>query len=133
VRNTLKWAGSLAVLALALAVVAWREARRPSATTAAAQTRSPQVVLFVDLSEEDEEEGCGAVIRAVRAAAVRGVATEEIDSRDPGDRARRYRLLIAPTVLVLEDRGAEVRRLEGEAPDTVKAIRTELERLTRRR
>ncbi len=124
----LRVVASVGILAVALAVIAWREARPQKAAVAPATTQ-PQVVLFVDLSEEDEEEGCGAIIHAVRAAAKRGIATEEADARDPGDRAKHYRLLIAPAVLVLDKDGRELRRFEGEAPNTVKAIREELEHL----
>jgi sugar/nucleoside kinase (ribokinase family) len=126
----LKLTGALAVLVLAGGIVAWREAHRNRATepepSPAGATR---VVLFVDLSEVGEEEGCGAIIRAVRDARKRGVATEEVDTRDPGDRAKRYRLLVAPAVVVLDGSGRELKRLEGESSDTVRAIRAELDRL----
>ena len=125
--NKLRVVAPLGVLALAAGIVAWREAERPRSAAASGTATKPQVVLFVDLGEEDEEKGCGAIIHAVRAAAKRGVVTEEVDSREPGERAKKYRLLIAPAVVVFDSEGRELRRFEGEAPDTVKAIRTELE------
>ena len=118
------------VLAVAASLVAWREVGRPGAAAPGATSSEPQVILFVDLSEEGEKAGCGAIIHAVRAAAKRGVVTEEVDAREPGDRAKKYRLLIAPAVVVLDADGRELRRFEGEAPVTVKAIRTQLERLS---
>ncbi|MDL2717673.1 MAG: hypothetical protein PT977_07965 [Acidobacteriota bacterium] len=125
-----KLIGALVVLALAGGLVAWREANRSrAAAPAPVPTGATRVVLFVDLSEVGEEEGCGAIIHAVRDARKRGVATEEVDTRDPGDRAKRYRLLVAPAVVVLDGSGREVKRLEGESSDTVRAIRTELDRL----
>lgn len=125
-----KLVGALVVLAFAAGVVAWREAHRTRAETSPASPRgATRVVLFVDLSEVGEEEGCGAIIRAVREAALRGIAIEEVDARDPGDRAKRYRLLVAPAVVVLDRSGRETKRLEGESPDTVRAIRAELARL----
>lgn len=126
----LRWIGALGVLALAVGVVAWREAYRSSPPAPpATPPGTTRVVLFVDLSETEEEEGCGAIIRAVRDARKRGVATEEVDTRDPGDRAKRYRLLVAPAVVVIDGSGHEVKRLEGESSDTVRAIRAELDRL----
>lgn len=132
--NRLKVAGSIAVLLLAGAVVAWREAHRDAAAAApTASARPPQVVLFADLSETEETGGCGAIIHDVREAARRRVATEEIDARDSGKRAEHYKLLVAPAVLILDEGGHEVRRFEGETPNTVKAIHDELARLSPRR
>lgn len=122
--------GALLILAAAGSLVAWREANRPATPTPKpAASGAPRVVLFVDLSEVDEKEGCGAIIHAVRAAAKRGLATEEIDAREPGEAAKRYRLLIAPAVVVLDAEAREARRFEGESPATVMAIKAELERL----
>ena len=127
----LKIVAAIGILAAAVAIVGWREAERLQVTAAGSPLRlRPQVILFVDLSEEDEEAGCGAIIHAVRTAAKRGVVTEEIDAREPGDRAKKYRLLIAPAVIVLDADGRELRRFEGEAADTVKAVRSEVERLS---
>ncbi len=124
------WIGAAFVLVLAGGVVAWREAHRTRVDVIPdAPAGVTRVVLFVDLSETGEEEGCGAIIRAVREAARRGIATEEVDTREPGDRAKRYRLLAAPAVVVLDGRGREIKRLEGESPDTVWAIRAELDGL----
>ena len=117
------------VLALAAGIVAWREADRPYAPGTYSATSKAQVVLFVDMSEEAEADGCGAIIRAVRAAAKRGVVTEEVDTRVPGDRAKAYRLLIAPAVVVLDGSGRELRRFEGEGRETIEEIRAALERV----
>lgn len=117
------------VVAAAAAVVAWREVARPNAPDSTAASAKPRVVLFADLSEEDEEAGCGAIIRAVREAATRGVVTKEIDARAPGDGAKKYRLLVAPAIIIFDTDGREQRRFEGETPDTVKAIGAELERV----
>lgn len=127
-KSRLIW--GLVVLALAGGLVAWREAHRNRATALLpSPTDAPRIVLFVDLSELGEEQGCGAIISAVRDAKKRGVATEEVDTRDPGDRAKRYRLLVAPALVMLDGSGREVKRFEGESPDTVRAIRAELDRL----
>ena len=120
---------AILVLAAAAAIVAWREAARPYVGDSATPAAKPRVVLFADLSEENEEAGCGAIIRAVRDVAKRGVATEEIDAREPGDDAKKYRLLIAPAIIIFNADGREQRRFEGEASDTVRAIAAELRRV----
>lgn len=89
-------------------------------------------MLFIDLSESTEVKGCGEIIGAVRQAARRGVPTEEVDVRDPGDRAKKYRLLVAPTVLIVDAGGHEQGRFEGESPETVRAIQAALSHLTPR-
>lgn len=124
--------GGVVVLLAAVALIAWRETRPAQGDTKPPALR-PRVVLFADLSEEDEAGACGAIIHAVRAAAKRGIPTEEIDARDPGSRAEHYRLKIAPTVVILNDDKTQARRFEGEAPVTVKDIRAALERLAVRR
>ena len=52
----LRWTIALSVLLGAVTVIAWRETQRVQTPTQA-QALSPQVVMFVDLSEEDEEAG----------------------------------------------------------------------------
>lgn len=110
-----------AVLALAGAVILWREAHREPAAPRPAASRV-RVVLYADLSEQDEAQGCGAIIRGVREAARRGAPTIEVDARSPSEHLARYRLLVAPTVLLLDASGGEAARFEGEAPETVRAI-----------
>ena len=123
---------ALAVFALFGGLIGWREWPRPSATVATPATvpsiSASRVVLYVDLGEVDEAEGCGAIIRAVRQANSRGVATEEIDARR-ADPPARYRLLVAPVVLILDATGHEVHRFEGESAKTVRVIEAELGKL----
>ena len=108
------------VFGAATGLIIWRElGRSPAASPPPAGAR---LVLYADLSEVDEAEGCGAIIREVREAARRGVTTEEIDARKPSDRLARYKLLVAPSVIFLDEAGREVKRYEGEAPDTVRSI-----------
>lgn len=109
------------VLALAAGLVLWREARRSPEAFVESTLRGPRVILFADLSEVDEAEGCGAIIRGVREAARGGVATEEIDARKSSDRLASYKLLVAPSVLFIDEAGREVKRYEGETSETVRA------------
>ncbi len=126
--------GALVVFGLAAALVGWRESHRAAASPAPPPTtpaRAPRVVLFVNLAEVDEAEGCGAIIRAVRRAAKAGLATEEIDARSAEPPAK-YRLLVAPAVLILDAAGKESSRFEGESPKTVREIEAALDKLTTR-
>lgn len=86
-------------------------------------------MLYVDLGEVDEAEGCGAIIRAVRRAGKSGMVTEEIDVRI-AEPPTKYRLLVAPAVLILDAAGQEVGRFEGESPTTIRAIEAALGKLT---
>jgi hypothetical protein len=122
-----KWAGAVLVFGAATGLIIWRELwHSPAASPAPAGAR---VVLYADLGEVDETEGCGAIIRGVREAARLGGATEEIDARKPSDRLARYKLLVAPSVLFLDEAGREVKRYEGEAPDTVRALLEQIRNL----
>lgn len=128
-----RWLWAVLVFSVAGGIVVWRESRRPPVPAATPDSptsgTATRVVLYADLSEVDEAEGCGAIIRGVRDARGRGVAAEEIDARSGSDAPARYRLLLAPTVVVLDSVGREVRRYEGESPETVRAIQAELQRL----
>lgn len=122
-----KWVGAVLVFGSATGLIIWRELwRGPAVSPAPAGAR---VVLYADLGEVDETEGCGAIIRGVREAARLGVATEEIDARNSSDRLARYKLLVAPSVLFLDKAGREVKRYEGETPATVRAILERIQNL----
>lgn len=123
-----KWLPAVAVFAVAGGLIVWREWRRPGTAPASARVSQAavQVVLFADLSEVDEVEGCGAIIRGVREAAGRGVVTQEVDSTAPSSLVARYRLVMAPTVLFVDGAGHELARHEGEGPDTVRSIQAGL-------
>ena len=125
------WLRALLIFAVAGGLIGWREWRRPRSAAPASppSVTSPRVVLYADLSEVDEPEGCGAMIRGVREAARRDVAIEEIDARTSSSPPARYRLLVAPTVLILDASGREAKRYEGESRETVSALRAELEKL----
>lgn len=109
---------------------ATREAS-PTASGASSATivAGSSVVLVANMAEADDECGCGQIIRAVRAVAQKGVATKEVDTRTNKDEAKKYRALVAPTVLVLDPSGAELRRWEGESDDTIKKMKTDLDML----
>ena len=129
---TPKWPAAVFVFAAASGLIVWREARKSTPPVSPVPVGA-RLVLYADLSEIDEAEGCGAIIRGVREAVRRGVATEEIDARRSSDRLARYKLLVAPSVLLLDEAGREVKRYEGESPDTVRAILERVRNLPPRR
>ena len=108
----------------------------PSAVPAAASSTAPaasrgSVLLFADLREADEEKDrCGIIIRSVRATRQHGVTVTEYDSGASPDVRKQHRVVVEPTVIVLDASGREVARHEGEDDATMQAIRAEMERLS---
>ncbi len=121
--------GLAAVLAAAIAVVAYKVATRPAPVAAATLPRGPSVVLVADMREADSDCGCGEIIRRVRAAKARGVSVAELAPDDGA--TRRYGVTVAPTVVFLGASGEVVSRREGEGPEVLAAVAADLERLER--
>jgi hypothetical protein len=128
-----KWIGTVAVLAIVAGVVILKirshEKTAISATYSDSSQSTPQVVLVAKPGEAASVARCGQIVREVRAAAQRGVSVREISPDSKSELMSRYRVLTTPTVLILETNGAVRARYEGEAPETLEAIRTEMKRL----
>lgn len=128
----------LGLALLSLAVFACKGRSETSATTQARTTdkaKATSVVMAINLGEEDEEGGCGDVIHAVRAAAKKGVRTREIDTRNKADMeaaSKKYRIVVQPTVVLLDDADEEVRRYEGESKETISALKTDLDTMAKK-
>jgi len=60
-----------------------------------------------------------------------GIDVAAIDSRSPGDDARRYGVRTAPTVILLDVAGNERERFEGESSSTIASLRCALDALRR--
>ena len=93
------------------------------------------VVMVANMGEADESCGCGDIIRSVRSAAAKGVRTREVDTRNKSDliaATQKYRIVVQPSVVMVDDADHEVRRFEGESKDTTTALQTELERLVKK-
>lgn len=89
------------------------------------------VLLFADLREADEEEDrCGNIIRAVRATREHGVNVTEYDSGASPDVRKQHRVVVEPTIIVLDASGREVARHEGEDDATMQAILDQMARLS---
>lgn len=109
----------------------------PPAATPATASREPvappgaSVLLFADLSEASEtEDACGVIIQTVRSARERGITVTEYDSGAAPDVRRQHRVVVEPTVIVLDAAGREIARHEGEDADTVTAVREDIERVS---
>ncbi len=108
--------GLVCVLLAAVAIVAYKQR---------ASFGTPSVLLVADLNEAEEAgDRCGEIIRAVRAAGKRGVKVEELMLNSASELLARYRVVSAPTVVILDKDGREAARYEEEK--TVQAIEAHL-------
>lgn len=136
------WILGIVIAAAATAIIFYKETRgRPSSGSVASvapasasggpeRVAAGSVLLFADPDEAESDCGCGQIIRLVRGAGARGVAVREVAPGSDASSERDYRVTVAPTVLFLDSKGHVVARHEGEAPETIEAIRSGLERLT---
>lgn len=129
----------LAVVVLAVAgvlAVKYRQQRQPSSRPAplgivVAAPERASVLLFADLREAGEgEDGCALIIRTVRSARQRGVSVTEYDAGSSPDVRKKYRVVVDPTVIVLDARGHEIARHEREDSATIAAIRADIARVS---
>lgn len=123
------WIGVAAVLLVAGAIIGYK-AHTSAARTHVGKEVLPRVLLVADLSEADAAgDGCAEIIQLVRAARDRGIAVQELEPGSKSDLLTRFRVLTAPTVLILDSSGQVVTRFQGEGRDTVAAIRAGLQQL----
>ncbi len=120
----------IAVFAAAGVIIGYKHLRNMPAHSTLNAASTPRVVLVADLSEAEEKCACGEIIRAVRAAQQKGVATLEFTADSKAEELKQYRVLTAPTVLFLDAKGKEIARYEGEDEKTVQEIRSQLKRMT---
>ena len=128
-----KWIGIIVVLGIVtgIVVVKVRSVSQTvnSPSSSAANSAAPQVLLVAKPGEAASVARCGQIVREVRAAAQRGVAVREIAPDSKSELLARYHVLTTPTVLLLEANGSVKARYEGEAPETLDSIRSEMQRL----
>lgn len=128
-----KWPGVLAVVGLAIGIVAYKKVSEPDVGPGAAErsaAEAPRVLLFADPGEADEVGGCGDIFRLVRRVGTEGIPVLEIDPRGSAELTRKHRVVVEPTVVVLDDSGVETERFEGEGSMTIAAIESALEHLS---
>ncbi len=124
-----KWPLAVAILIAAIGLVVFKQVSKPKADELPSlNSPHPTVLLFADLSEAETSDGCGQIIRLVRAAASRGVPVREVAPGQDAALTRTYRVTVNPTVLILDAGGRVVVRHEGEASAVIEAIRAGLDR-----
>lgn len=125
-----RWLGVGLVAVLVVCTLLLKSRTQHNATSATVNG-TPAVVLVADPREaNDTDDGCAAIIRAVRQASKRGVPVAELPPDSSSNLLRRYRVLTVPTVLLLDKTGKEIGRFEGEDATTVKAVQTRLAALS---
>lgn len=121
----MKWIGIALIAAAVVTIVIVKSVSGTSPTQVSYSANAPRVLLFADLSEEEDSCGCGQIIRAVRSAQKRGIPTRENDN----ELSKKYRVTTEPTVLIVGSDGSEQHRFEGESGDTIKKLKAEIAKL----
>ncbi len=115
----------IVVVLLAAGLVIFKQRTAPKITNR--EVSLPAVVLIADLREADSpNDTCAEIIRVVREARSQGVKVTELMPNSDSDLLRNHRVVVVPTVLVLDREGRELNRFEGESVATLNAIRTRL-------
>jgi len=124
-RQTLYVIGVL-ILASALVIFKQRAVRKDTDLP----ILRPAVVLVADLREADSpNDTCAQIIQAVRDASRRGVRVMELMPNADSPLLKNHRVVVVPTVLVLDKDGRELSRFEGESGATLDAIRIRLSQM----
>lgn len=120
----------IAVVLLATGLVIFKQRTARKITNQ--EVSLPAVVLIADLREADSpNDTCAQIIRVVREARRRGVRVSELMPNSDSLLLRNHRIVVVPTVLVLDREGRELNRFEGESVATLNAIRTRLGQIQR--
>ncbi|KAB2943586.1 MAG: hypothetical protein K8F92_08520 [Hyphomicrobium sp.] len=121
-----RWVGLASVLLAAVGVVTYKQVASGTGPLEAA-TSTPSVLLVADLNEAgDAGDGCAQIISAVRSAGKRGIEVAELMPNNSSKLLARYRVVAAPTVIIIDKDGRETARYEGEDTETVQAIEAKL-------
>ncbi len=119
--------GLIAVVLIAIGIIAYKtnRTRQTQRTTA-----HPRVLLVADFHEADADgDACAEIIQAVRAAQARGIPVQELSPDSKSGLLTRYHVLTIPTVLILNRDGQVVSRFEGESPEAVAEVRSQIQNL----
>jgi hypothetical protein len=115
----------IAVVALAAGLVVFKQRTVSKGVNQA--VAPPAVVLVADLREADSSnDTCAQIIRVVREARSRGITVIELMPNSDSVVLKNHRIVVAPTVLILDKNGQELSRFEGESVATLDAIRTQV-------
>ncbi len=118
----------LLILSLAVGLIVFK--KRIASPGGDKESATPAVVLVADLREADSpNDTCARIIQTVREARNHGVRVTELMPNSDSPLLRAHRVVVAPTVLVLDRDGRELNRYEGESIATLEAVRTRLNQL----
>ena len=119
--------GLIAVVLIVVGIGAYKTNRTQQTQRT---TAHPRVLLVADLREADSDgDACAEIIHSVQAAQARGIAVLELSPDSKSTLLTRYHVLTIPTVLILDHNEQVVARFEGEGPDTVVAVRSQMRQL----
>lgn len=117
------------VVVLAAGLVVFKQRTLSKGTNQEVNTL-PAILLVADLREADStNDTCAQIIQVVREARSRGVRVAELMPNSDSALLKNHRVVVAPTVLVLDRDGRELNRFEGESIATLEAIRTRLNQI----
>ena len=118
----------IAVVALAAGLIIFKQ--RTVSNPRHQEVDVPAVLLVADLREADSpNDTCAQIIQVVREARNRGIRVVELMPNSDSALLKNHRVILAPTVLVLDRDGRELSRFEGESIATLEAIRTRLNQI----
>ena len=117
--------GLLVIAAAVAGVVGYKLVTKQNEPAATAPAVNARILLYADLGEADSECGCGEIIRAVRDASRHGVPTRENDDA----LGRELEVTVSPTVVILDAKGHEQARYEGESDATIARLLDSLAKL----
>ena|ERR1700733_6093069 len=123
----IKWLGVLVVLAIVVVIIA---AKMRFTHVANSTSDTPQVLLVATPAEAASRTRCGQIVRLVRTAGEHGVKVAELTPDSSSSLIGRYHVLKTPTVLIFGPNGAVQSRFEGEKPETLAALQSEMQRIT---
>lgn len=126
-----RWPELTVVVLLVVGILATKHYKR-NRTETMVSSEHPTVLIVADLSEAGEtNDVCAEMIRTVREAGQRGIAVKELAPGAEPQLLKRYHILTAPTVLILDRNGNEAARFEGEEKTTLASLRARLAILQR--
>ena len=123
-----KWVGIILVLAIVGGIIVLK-ARSAKQGSSASSTGSPQVLLVATPAEAASRTRCGQIVRLIRAAGEHGVKIEELTPDSKSDLIGRYHVMKTPTVLIFAQNGTLRSRFEGEQPETLAALQSEMQKM----
>jgi hypothetical protein len=123
-----KWVGVALVLVIIGGIIVLK-ARSAKQSSSASGNGTAQVLLVATPAQAASRTRCGQIVRLVRTAGEHGVKVEELTPDSKSELLGRYHVLKTPTVLIFGQDGTVRSRFEGEQPETLAALQSEMQRM----